>query len=132
MNTPTDRKLPPLPYGAVLLGKGLTFKADAPFYGWMLCRYSSEWLKANSLSGDSADGYYCAPADSEIVKLNQPIPNKQYILWCPARGEPTKKHPSLESAETEAKRLAAKHPGRVFHICEIVASYVGEVTVKKV
>jgi hypothetical protein len=173
-----------------------------------LCR----WFQSNHLDGTDPDTHYCAPTDSEVVKMNaKPDPTPQYvrvtdrealsyspqdwwsgmfyiegpdygwysvvlnqvlcdeggrpifgtslgdyrelwkkakptkpepepelpkpeayIVWCPNRGEPTKKQPSFEAAKTEAQRLAAKHPGSVFHVCQIVAGYVGEVTVKHV
>lgn len=143
------RKPPEPPEGAVLLGKGGTFETGGePFAGWYF-GIDKVWTSSARWDGDSEDSYYAAPADSEVVKLNQkdkrPAPTKkEYIIWCPARSEPTEKQPTLEAAETEVKRLAEKHPNVTYHICEIVAShagevicvivasYVGEVTAKKI
>lgn len=127
---------PPLPEGAVYLGLGGTFTSIAPvFEGWVFQPGEDRDWSAGRWEGTREGYHYCADAGSEIVKLNtpqSPADPKQYIIWCPSRGDPTIKQPSLEAAETEVKRLAAKHPGSTYHICEIVASYVGEVTVKKI
>jgi hypothetical protein len=39
-----------------------------------------------------------------------------YVVWCPSGGPPTVKHPSLASAEAEAKRLARAHTGHEFFV----------------
>ena len=49
-----------------------------------------------------------------------------YRFWCvwePHYGTPTVRHCSKETAIKEARRLAADHPGRVFHLMEAMASY---------
>lgn len=64
----------PLPEGAVLLGKGKTFKVPASgrFEGWTTYCYdfSPGWMWKPDWSGENEELYYAAPAVSEIAKLN--------------------------------------------------------------
>jgi hypothetical protein len=128
---------PKLPAGHVYLGKGGTFKplpAGVFFRGYT---YRKEgWVYFCDLSGDSVSLHYCAPADSEIVKLNaKPEPTVEkhagFIVWSAQRGEPTKIHATRAEADTEAQRLAAKHPNNIFCVCEISARYQATVSVNK-
>ena len=43
-----------------------------------------------------------------------------WLVWNDGGGPPTCKHPTKESAVTEAKRLAAAHPGEQFVVLEAV------------
>lgn len=43
-----------------------------------------------------------------------------WFVWCPDSGPPTRRHFSLETAEEEAKRLAAGNPGKQFLVLELV------------
>lgn len=45
------------------------------------------------------------------------------VLCVSGQGNPAVKHYLIESAEDEAKRLAAKHPGQTFVILEAVCNY---------
>lgn len=49
--------------------------------------------------------------------------NKFWCVWEPHYGTPTVKHCDKATAVQEARRLAAAHPGRVFHLMEAQASY---------
>jgi hypothetical protein len=131
----------PVPHGQIYLGLGGTFKVPTlrevqTFWGYALRKDDplDDW-ECGMWDGTSRTLHFCALHDSEIVKLNDakesPAPAKEHIIWCSSRGDPTVKQPSLEAAEKEVKRLAAKHPGVTYHICEIVASYVGDVTIRK-
>ena len=46
------------------------------------------------------------------------MPEKFWIIWNPEWGLPKFRHPSLEFAKVEAKRLALLHPGQEFHVLE--------------
>ena len=66
--------LPPLPEGAVYLGKGGEFLVQKPFAGWSTgC---IPWSMQPKLWGCRTDLYYAAPADSEIARLNGLNENK--------------------------------------------------------
>jgi len=60
--------LPPLPSGAVYLGRCGEFQTSGFFEGWG-CHYGEEW-KWDKWSGDCELFFYAAPADSKIAKLN--------------------------------------------------------------
>jgi hypothetical protein len=49
-----------------------------------------------------------------------------WMIWNPQGGRPTRKHPTRESAQAEATRLAMQSPGDSFYImrAEAVAQYV--------
>lgn len=66
-------KLPPLPDGAVLLGKGGTFRVfkDEKFKGWSFnSNIDKSWDYSKAWSGGTPHYWYAAPKDSEIAKLN--------------------------------------------------------------
>ena len=44
-----------------------------------------------------------------------------WCVWCPAGQSPTVKHPTMESAVKEAKRLALTCPGMQFFVLSAVA-----------
>jgi hypothetical protein len=43
-----------------------------------------------------------------------------WVVWSPRRGDPTKRHDTLDSAVAESERLAARYKGDVFHVLENV------------
>lgn len=47
-----------------------------------------------------------------------------WFVWNPQRRAPSYKHPSKESAKTEAERLARLNPGEEFIVLESVATCV--------
>jgi len=54
-----------------------------------------------------------------------PVPEPSlrfWILWSPGARRPTRRHPTLEAALAESKRLAAKFPDRAFPVfqCQLV------------
>jgi len=125
------------PPGYVYLGRGGTFKqllGDRRFTGGM-CE-GGVWYYYNNIRGDQSQLHYCAPEGSEIVELNaKPEPPVEkhpgFIVWSPARGEPTVTHDTYAQADAEAQRLAGKHPTAIFCVCEITARYQATVTVSK-
>jgi hypothetical protein len=48
------------------------------------------------------------------------MPQKFWFVWNSTRGGPTKRHPSLDKAATEAARLAALHPGHKLYVLEAI------------
>ena len=132
---PLPAHLPPLPAGAVYLGLGGTFAVDGYFSGWTASSASTRWNADETLAGTKqyAHAHYAAPADSEIARLNAKVePQSVHIVWSASRQEPTKTHPSRESAIAEAKRLCAKHPTHEFFVFERVAGFKGTVTVESI
>lgn len=140
---PLPAPFPPLPAGAVYLGLGGTFKTPASgFSGYYLVDTTDYFMHWNFKSGIWEPGvrtrvnerlHYAAPADSEVVRLNAtPEPQSVHIVWSASRQEPTKTHPSRESAIAEAKRLCAKHPAHEFFVFERVAGFKGTVTVESI
>lgn len=133
----------PLPAGAVYLGLGGTFKIPASgFEGYSLVDTTNYlahltlkrgvWA-ASAFTTTHERLYYAAPADSEIARLNATVePQSVHIVWSASRQEPTKTHPSRESAVAEAKRLCAKHPAHEFFVFERVAGFKGTVTVENI
>lgn len=78
--------LPALPVGAVYLGKGGEFRTLSDgrvFRGWTLWGSESDWSEWDRLAGDGTDTRYCAPAGSEIVKLNTEVANLTDADKCP-------------------------------------------------
>jgi len=43
-----------------------------------------------------------------------------WMVWCPQGNPPKAKHYNLDSAVSEAKRLAAQNPGREFVVLQSV------------
>lgn len=132
---PLPAHLPPLPAGAVYLGLGGTFKIPVgdTFAGSLLGPYSGDAWDNSWCEGTSRSCHYAAPADSEIARLNATVePQSVHIVWSASRQEPTKTHPSRESAVAEAKRLCAKHPAHEFFVFERVAGFKGTVTVESI
>jgi hypothetical protein len=46
--------------------------------------------------------------------------DKFWLVWSPRGRSPKYKHPTLESAQAEAKRLSLKLNGRHFYVLELV------------
>ncbi len=44
----------------------------------------------------------------------------QYYVYRPGTPGPKVKHPTRDAAQTEAQRLAAKHPGTTFEILKVI------------
>ena len=137
---PLPAHLPPLPAGAVYLGLGCTFKRPEYMYHHCLAfcnehldmKNRTDWLSGVWSCADCRC-HYAAPADSEIARLNATVePQSVCIVWSASRQEPTKTHPSRESAIAEAKRLCAKHPAHEFFVFERVAGFKGTVTVESI
>lgn len=53
-----------------------------------------------------------------------------YMVYLDGMNTPACKHPSLESAENEAKRLAEAHNKRAYVLCSIKSFEVNKFTVK--
>ncbi|BCU79424.1 hypothetical protein [Luteolibacter sp. LG18] len=71
---PVPSFLPPLPAGAVYLGRGGSFKRPHPnghFDGWVADENSTVWASSLRPGGRVESNHYAAPFDSEIVRLNQ-------------------------------------------------------------
>lgn len=47
-----------------------------------------------------------------------------YLVWSDGAGVPTVKHPTVEEAITEAKRLARYSPGLKFHVLGLIGTAV--------
>lgn len=45
-----------------------------------------------------------------------------WLVWCPTGYDPVHKHPTHESAVTEAERLARLHKGETFVVLESVCA----------
>lgn len=54
---------------------------------------------------------------------------KNYIIWSPERGLPTKTHVGFDAATAEATRLAKNHPEVPFHVYELVGTAKASVQV---
>lgn len=54
---------------------------------------------------------------------------KNYIVWSPERGLPTKTHAGIDAATAEASRLASKHPGVLFHVYSLIGTASASVSV---
>lgn len=54
---------------------------------------------------------------------------KNYIVWSPERGLPTKTHGGIDAATAEASRLASKHPGVPFHVYSLIGTASASVSV---
>ena len=131
---------PKLPAGYIYLGKGGRFKplTESSFYGAARTATGDEWVLGRYF-GALPNTHFCAPEDSEIAKLNgfnakmEPTVERHpgFIVWSAQRGEPTKIHATRAEADTEAQRLAAKHPNNIFCVCEITARYQATVSVNK-
>ncbi len=50
------------------------------------------------------------------------MPRSFFVVWHERHGPPQCKHDTRMSAITEAKRLAANHPGESFHVLELVGT----------
>lgn len=141
---PLPSHLPPLPAGAVYLGLGGTFKIPANgFGGYRLVDTTDYFFHATFTSGVweaepfttvSEKTHYACGAGHSADRLNNATvePQSVHIVWSASRQEPTKTHPSRESAVAEAKRLCAKHPAHEFFVFERVAGFKGTVTVESI
>lgn len=69
---PVPPELLPLPEGAVYLGRGGKFKAtpSCEFSGYQTT-YGNSWRFDDVWYGVDEQRHYCAPADSEIVRINR-------------------------------------------------------------
>jgi hypothetical protein len=55
--------------------------------------------------------------------MNTQFPKEQFwFVWCLDGGNPSRKHPTLEVALGEAKRLARSNPDSTFVVLESVAA----------
>jgi hypothetical protein len=54
-----------------------------------------------------------------MSEQDQP-PTTFWLVWCPERGEPARRHATYFDAKAEALRLALKHGGKTFHVCVAV------------
>lgn len=54
---------------------------------------------------------------------------KNYIVWSPERGLPTKTHAGIDAATAEASCLAAKHPGVPFHVYALLGTACASVSI---
>lgn len=140
---PLPAHLPPLPAGAVYLGLGGTFHVPASgFGGYYLVDTTDYFIHSTFKSGVweaapfttvSDRSHYACRADGSAARLNATVePQSVHIVWSASRQEPTKTHPSRESAIAEAKRLCAKHPAHEFFVFERVAGFKGTVTVESI
>ncbi|NTA34354.1 hypothetical protein G6K96_21720 [Agrobacterium vitis] len=55
--------------------------------------------------------------------MSEPNPARFYMVFNPAANPPTYMHPSRQGAIDEAKRLAAKCPGKRFFVLEACEAY---------
>lgn len=46
---------------------------------------------------------------------------KFWMVWCPSKKEPTKRHNSYSHAKSEAERLARDNPGLDYYVLESIA-----------
>lgn len=51
--------------------------------------------------------------------MSDPQPS-HFLVWCPARGAPSRKHDTIEDATQEATRLATNNAGHDFFVLEAV------------
>ena len=144
MNT-KQTDLPPLPEGAVYLGKNGSFLTLSPrtFAGWYVHLGALSWgPRCERLDGDADDTYYAAPAGSEIVRVNacagrvvveppQPQAEKTFIVGCLGGGPNFKPYSSYELAEKEAERLSLLHPNSPFLIAEVRTEVTATLVVTK-
>ncbi len=87
---------PPLPEGQVLLGRGGEFQLIRPhehFTGWYFKTLApaSGWQAGTSIGDLNQDVWYCAPADSPIVRHNAPVvpvasPARTFRGYTPEQG----------------------------------------------
>lgn len=54
-----------------------------------------------------------------------------FLVWRPGYANPTKRHQDLQSAKTEAARLAEINPGSDFYVLQSVTVFSGQVTVSE-
>lgn len=55
-----------------------------------------------------------------------------WVVWCMGGGAPTRRHTSLGSAQAEAARLAAAHPGDAFVVLQSVELSIHPTTALRV
>ena len=58
-----------------------------------------------------AKGYADGKAEGNAIHQPASSTKSMYVVWCPAKGEPTKRHETQADAIAEAKRLAEKNQG---------------------
>lgn len=114
---------PPLPEGAVLLGYGGAFAIpeSGKFKGWSMSLFTGErkWVEG-TFYGLEPDALYAAPADSDVVRLNEiqysgfdPCDSCENDLVCSDTGKcrkPAKQgetHPALTTLEEMANMPGA-------------------------
>lgn len=56
------------------------------------------------------------------------IEEKFWMVWNPSGRQPSFRHHSRESADTEAKRLAALNPGQQFFVLKAMTGWLAEAT----
>jgi hypothetical protein len=47
-----------------------------------------------------------------------------WMVWCPQKGKPNKKHECLSEAKDEAKSLAKANPGYEFFVLNSIGSWM--------
>lgn len=73
---PVPPELLPLPEGAVYLGETdkdskPNFLRNGGFLGWATIYEKDKWSGCEKIYGNGVSAHYCAPEDSDIVKLNR-------------------------------------------------------------
>ncbi len=71
------RNLPAMPKGYTYLGKGESFKTNGMFSGYSDFAAPNGWRKYEAMNGWLETAHYCAPTNSEIVKLNGGAPKRK-------------------------------------------------------
>lgn len=98
------------------LGLVSTFNDGGPYVQWSATAQLREELRHNG----------APPPPSPVIA---PV----YILWCPTSNYPSKvTYNSLQQAQEVQEIMARKHPGKVFHICEVGIGIKAEHSVKLV
>lgn len=111
-----ENTTPKLPVGAVLLGKGGTFKTIGLFIGWVFNPKTMEAWEIDRLYGDDSNLIYAAPADSEVARLNAPEPvtgEEPHCFVC--------KRPVVPNVPRLGFSAGAVHADDLTHLCVIPA-----------
>lgn len=63
-------------------------------------------------------------SDAQIQPAILPV---FWMVWGDCCGSPTVKHESEFLAQKEARRLAGKHPGKIFYVLKTTSYHQGEI-----